>query len=74
MTDNPTRDTTARFRVGQRVQLTAYGERQRIVQPRAKGRGTVVAYSRRHPLGVKVLPDGYRCAHEYSINFWEPVR
>jgi hypothetical protein len=67
-------DTTIRFRVGQRVRLTAHGEQQRIVQQRAKGRGTVVAYSREHPLAVKVLPDGYARAHEYSINFWEPVQ
>jgi hypothetical protein len=67
-------DNAIRFRKGQRVKLTSRGEQQRIVQPRAKGRGTVVEYSRAHPLAVKVRPDGYKTVHDYYIGFWEPVR
>lgn len=64
------------FHKGQRVRLTSHGESARILQSRACGRGTVVAYNNddHSPLCVIVLPDGYKHPRHYSVNFWEAAQ
>ena len=67
--------TERKFRVGQRVRLSASGKEVLLPWKKkmtATTRGTVTAHF--STLGVVVHVDGYAKPTSYSMNFWEPLR
>jgi hypothetical protein len=65
-----------KFRIGQKVRLTALAFEQKIRVGRAKQpirEGELVGFAKKDPEVVRVLPDGLKTSSKYHMDFWEPV-
>lgn len=64
---------TRRYRIGQRVKLTAVGIEQGL-QGRATSPRGVVVWSDPRGWSVRVRRDGLKGVSSYACVFWEPIR